>query len=153
MSCTLTTRPPRCILIAIQLLKLKIQQRRKTMLPDRERRINAVPAAPIPGDAVIVLRPYCGIKAGAVAILDGTIGVPQKEFLGVVPYSTFRGPSSKYSAETEFVSSSGGPCPVIAAEELAFSGHILPVLCWRWIDLPRVDSGEHYRIEVPLWLW
>jgi hypothetical protein len=149
----LTTRPFNRIFIAIQLIKLKKQQRRKTMLPDRARRIDAVPAAPMPGDAVIVLCPYCGIMPGAVAILDGTIGVPQKEFLGVVSYSTFRGPSSKYSAEAEFVSSSGGPCPVIAAEELAFSGHILPVWCWRWIDLPRVDGGEHYRIEVPLWLW
>ena len=107
---------------------------------------------PHPDDAVRVDGPYWGAKEGAIAIIDWH-WYGDGECLLVFAYSAFRGPSSKYSADqTEYVSGSGGPCPVVKLRALTPAGQHA-VRFWRRKDLPRADGGVSYTRTVPLRSW
>jgi hypothetical protein len=111
------------------------------------------PTQPQPGDAVrLDSTTYYGAREGAIAIIDSTHYDWEGRCLIVFAASAFRGKASKYSDGPEFVSCSGGPCPLVRLADLKPAG-MREQRFWRWIDLPRADGGEDYRRTVPLWSW
>lgn len=67
----------------------------------------------------------------------------------------FRGAGSRYSDRMEpFCSCSGGPCPHDEPiGDFQFSGKYVERKFWRWRDSAKGHGGEHYYLQVPLWIW
>jgi hypothetical protein len=112
------------------------------------------PTQPQPGDAVrLDSATYYGAREGAIAIIDSTHYDWEGRCLIVFAASAFRGPETAYSPDqTESVSCSGGPCPLVRMADLKPAG-TREQRFWRWRDMPRANGGVNYRRTVPLWSW
>lgn len=105
---------------------------------------------PVPGDVVRLDGPYMGVAAGARAVIDGGPLTDDVEVLAVCAPSAFRGASRRGGAE--YVSVSGGPCPLIPVKDLTYEGTTTQRF-WRWLDRPRKGGGIDYELTVNLWSW
>lgn len=116
---------------------------------------------PMPGDFVTLGPNFTGAywdyprRAGG--IINGWVGHESDEYLvtfGAQEGGAFRGPSHSFLGPRAgvFVDCSGGPGFKIPARELK-AGLSKYAHYWRWIDVPRADGGERYRLLVPGWVW
>jgi hypothetical protein len=112
---------------------------------------------PSGGDAVRLASPWrWGIlPAGSIGIIGGVTDEECKESASIIfNFSAFRGRDSKYSKGQECCSCSGGPGTIATPVcELRPTGETHTYSAWRWLDFPRADGGESYRVTVTLWEW
>ncbi|WP_063661511.1 hypothetical protein [Aliivibrio fischeri] len=99
---------------------------------------------PQAGDAVFCIN---GSQIGRLATIDGVIG--KKPDCGEY-FVCFTGRS--YRTETH-VSSSGGPVPLIAPEDLIFTGKTITRDFWDFRNGVGAGMGVDYQLDVNLWYW
>jgi len=101
---------------------------------------------PQPGDLVRLDGPYWGADIGHLAMINGDTGwqVEPQTYMIVFRPSAY--------LDDHGVSCSGGPCPIVRADQLTLVG-THQASFWRWQDRPRAGGAVYYEHDVNLWSW